>query len=281
MAFCMNCGTQLKEGALFCHECGSRADVNMMGGQEMQPAPGPAQSQPATPQMNYLNGKADFEIIQKEFVKMLSVKLDNGAFRYESGAMYYMLGDLVIEANLPSAGGFLKSMVTKESVVKPVIRGTGTAFLEPTFGEFTILELNDEEWIFDKGAYYASDISLEVGVFANKALQGLFSGEGFFQTKVSGTGKVVVLSSGPLEEILLDNTQLVVDGSFAVARTAGVQMQVSKAAKGIFSSFTSGEGIVNTFTGQGKVLISPVFNRYVSLMNYLAAINRNVLTLKK
>ncbi len=183
MAFCMNCGTQLKEGALFCHECGSRADVNMMGGQEMQPAPGPAQSQPATPQMNYLNGKADFEIIQKEFVKMLSVKLDNGAFRYESGAMYYMLGDLVIEANLPSAGGFLKSMVTKESVVKPVIRGTGTAFLEPTFGEFTILELNDEEWIFDKGAYYASDISLEVGVLQTKPCRTLLRRGFFFRPK--------------------------------------------------------------------------------------------------
>jgi len=281
MAFCMNCGTQLKEGAQFCHECGSRADFNLMTGSTPDPVPGASQPQPPKPQANFLNGKAEFEIIQKEFVKLLSVKLDNSAFRYESGAMYYMLGDLAIDANLPSAGGFLKSMVTKESVVKPVIRGTGTAFLEPTFGEFTILELNNEEWILDKGAYYASEISLEVGVFANKALQGLFSGEGFFQTRVSGTGKVVILSSGPLEEIVLDNTQLVVDGSFAVARTSGVQMQVSKAAKGIFSSFVSGEGIVNTFTGQGKVMISPVFNRYVSLMNYLSAINRNVLTMKK
>jgi uncharacterized protein (AIM24 family) len=162
-----------------------------------------------------------------------------------------------------------------------VIKGNGTVFLEPTFGEFTILELNNEEWILDKGAYYASEMNIEVGMFTNKSLQGFFSGEGFFQTKVSGTGKVVIVSSGPIEEVVLNNNKLVVDGSFAVARTAGVQLQVARASKGLFSSFASGEGIVNTFTGQGKVLISPVYNRYVSLMNYLGTINSNVLAVKK
>ena len=27
MAFCFNCGTSLKEGAVFCHECGSRFET--------------------------------------------------------------------------------------------------------------------------------------------------------------------------------------------------------------------------------------------------------------
>ena len=27
MAFCGNCGTRLKDGAIFCHECGSRQDA--------------------------------------------------------------------------------------------------------------------------------------------------------------------------------------------------------------------------------------------------------------
>jgi uncharacterized protein (AIM24 family) len=194
--------------------------------------------------------------------------------------MYYMQGNLQIESKMPSAGGLLKSMVTRETAFKPTISGTGTVYLEPTFGMFTIMELNNEEWILDKGAYYASEMGIEVGMWTNKAISGLFSGEGFFQTQVAGTGKLVIVSNGPLEEIVLNNDKLVVDGSFAVARTSGINFSVNKATKGLFSSWTSGEGIVNTFTGTGKVLIAPAANRYVSLMNYLGAIHTRVMQIK-
>ena len=276
MAFCMNCGTKMKDNAVFCHECGTRVSVEENHTREatsVSSGPQVRSSRPA--------GKITFEILQKEFVKMLSVTLENSAVRYEAGAMHYMRGDLNIESNLPSGGKLLKSMLTKESAVKPVISGTGTVVMEPTFGELTIMDLKEEEWILDRGAYYASEMSVEVGMFTNKALQGVFSGEGFFQTKVSGPGKVVIYSSGPLEEVVLHNERLEVDGAFAVARTSGINMKVAKASKGLFSSFTSGEGVVNTFTGEGKVLIAPVFNRYVSLMNYLAAIHSNTLAARK
>jgi uncharacterized protein (AIM24 family) len=185
-----------------------------------------------------------------------------------------------MEANLPSAGGFLKSMVTRESVVKPVIRGSGTVWFEPSFGNFTIMDLKGEEWILDKGAYYASEMGIEIGSFTNKSISGLFSGEGFFQTKVAGVGKVVLLSNGPLETVELNNGKLVVDGSFAVARQASVQLTVAKANKGIFGSMISGEGIVNTFTGTGKVLIAPAANRYITMINYLSSIHRRVMQIK-
>jgi len=315
MAFCANCGTSLKEGAVFCHECGARFEPVQ---QTFRPTPPPIQNPPPPmageqtyippqphqpppqPQMGYMQppppvyqqpysppvqpqveGRVSFEIVQKEMLKLLMIKLENSAFRYESGAMYYMKGQLSIEANMPSAGGFLKSMITKESAIKPVIRGTGTVFLEPSFGEFTVLDLKGEEWILDKGAYYASEMGIEIGMWTNKAVSGFFSGEGFFQTKVAGYGKVVVVSNGPLEEVILDgSSNLVVDGSFAVARTSGVNLSVARASKGLFSSMMSGEGLVNTFSGVGKVFIAPVGNRYVTLMNYLGTINANVKSMK-
>jgi uncharacterized protein (AIM24 family) len=247
------------------------------------PAQPTVQAQPVSvpqpnPQANYAPVKFDVE--EREFLKMVRVELQNSAFRYESGGMYYMRGNLEIEANLPSAGGFLKSMVTKEHAVKPVIRGSGTVYLEPTFGEFTVLDLKGEEWILDKGAYYASEMGIEIGVFTNKAFTSIFSGEGFFQTRIAGYGKVMVASNGPLELVELNNEKLVVDGSFAVARTAGINFSVAKATKGMFSSWTSGEGIVNTFTGTGKIYIAPVANRYITLFNNLSMINRNVLTIR-
>jgi uncharacterized protein (AIM24 family) len=313
MAFCFNCGTSLKEGAVFCHECGSRFEAAQQPMQSAsqptqvsppaqapgfvpppappmappptmgyQQAPPPVQQQPYIPPVQQQgNGKVTFEVVPKEMLRLVMVKLENSAFRYESGAMYYMKGQLVIESNLPSAGGFLKSMVTKEAAVKPVIRGTGTVFLEPSFGEFTILDLKGEEWILDKGAYYASEMGIEVGMWTNKAISGFFSGEGFFQTKVGGYGKVIVVSNGPLEEVILDGSfNLVVDGTFAIARTSGVNLSVAKASKGLFSSMISGEGLVNTFSGVGKVMIAPVANRDVTLMNYLGTIHTAVKSIR-
>jgi uncharacterized protein (AIM24 family) len=290
MAFCSNCGAALKDGAVFCHECGTR---NQFTGQAAQAAPPPSyappspppQARPSTPPPPPAQQQAQFtpvafDIVEKETLRFLKAELQNSALRYESGGMYYMQGNLEMEANLPSAGGFLKSMVTRESVVKPVIRGSGTVWFEPTFGNFTVMELQGEEWILDRGAYYASEMGIEIGSFTNKSISGLFSGEGFFQTKVSGNGKVVILSNGPLETVELNNGKLVVDGSFAVARQSSVQLTVARANKGIFGSVISGEGIVNTFTGSGKVLIAPAPNKYVTMINYLSGIHRRVMQIK-
>ncbi len=281
MAFCSNCGSRMIDGAAFCPECGTK---NALAG-------APAQAQPAAPAYQpppqvaqqpapVQFGTVKFDVVEKETLKFLKAEFDNSAVRYESGGMYYMQGNLEMEANLPSAGGFLKSMVTRESVVKPVIRGSGTVWFEPSFGNFTIMDLKGEEWILDKGAYYASEMGIDISSFTNKSISGLFSGEGFFQTKVAGVGKVVLLSNGPLETVELNNGKLVVDGSFAVARQASVQLTVAKANKGIFGSMISGEGIVNTFTGTGKVLIAPAANRYITLINYLSSIHRRVMQIK-
>lgn len=203
----------------------------------------------------------NFEVVTKELCRLVKIKLQKESVRVESGAMYYMIGDLSLDAAMPSVGGFLKSMVTSEKAVRPICSGTGELYLEPSYGEFTIFDLQNETMILDKGAYYASEMGIEVSAHMNKAISGFFSGEGFFQTKVSGTGKVVVHSTGPLEKIELNNGKLVVDGSFAVARSASLDFKVEKASKGLLSTMLSGEGIVNTFTGTGTVFISPVQHR--------------------
>ena len=210
MAFCSNCGTRLIEGTVFCPECGTR---NSTAGAPAppaqtyappqqaayQPPPQVIPQQPAKAPVR--SGSLKFEVIEKETLKFLKAEFDNSAVRYESGGMYYMQGDLELEANLPSAGGFLKAMVTRESVVKPVISGSGTVWFEPSFGNFTIMDLHGEEWILDKGVYFASEMGIEIGSYTNKSISGFFSGEGFFQTKVSGSGKVVILSNGPPETV--------------------------------------------------------------------------------
>lgn len=213
-----------------------------------------------------------FTVETKENLKMVKIDIENDTVRTESGAMYYMKGPLTMDAKAPSAGGLLKSFVSGENIIRPTYKGTGTLYLEPSYGEFTILELNNESWILDKGAYYASEMSVSVDVIKNKALTGIVSGEGMFQTQVSGSGKVVISSIGPLDTIELNNDKLVVDGSFAVARTGNIEFKVQKATKGLFASAMSGEGLVNTFEGTGKILLCPVPLYYSQVMKHFGDI---------
>ncbi|PIE03584.1 MAG: hypothetical protein CSA81_01570 [Acidobacteria bacterium] len=225
------------------------------------------------PAANYQAGGAvEMEIVDSGLFKMPKITLNNSQVVIEAGAMHYMRGPITIDAKLPSMGKFLKAKFTKEKAVRPVYTGTGEVYLEPTFAEYDILNLNQESWVLDRGAFLACETCVEVGMFTNKAVSGLFGGEGLFQTQVSGSGKVLFLSPGPLERIELVNDQLVVDGSFAVARTASLDYSVEKATKGLFSSWTSGEGFVNTFRGSGTVLLAPVPNRYVTLMREFGGI---------
>lgn len=219
-------------------------------------------------------GSTAFEVIQADLWRMPKITIRNEEVVLEAGALRYMKGNIEIDAQLPSVGGFLKSALTKESAVKPRYRGTGEIFLEPTFGEVNLMELNGESWVLDKGAFLACDRTVEVGMFTNKAMAGLFGGEGFFQTEVKGRGKLFYLSPGPVQKIVLDGTEtLTVDGSFAVARTSSLQFEVAKATKGMFSSWTSGEGIVNKFRGQGVVMIAPVPNRFQTLIEQFGGIH--------
>jgi len=228
--------------------------------QMFAPAPPPQPMPAATPSVT------SFEVIKGEVYSMPRILLSNAEVVVEAGAMHYMLGAIQMEAELPSVGSFLKSALTKERAVRPRYRGTGELFLEPTFCECNIMELKGEEWILDKGAFLACDQGVEVGMFTNKAWTGMFGGEGFFQTKVSGYGKVMFNSQGPLQTMQLNGETLVVDGSFAVARTSGLEYRLERSSRRLFGSWISGEGMVNTLRGRGTVLIAPVPNRFLTMI---------------
>lgn len=215
---------------------------------------------------------ATFEVIEKQGLKMIRARLNNETIRAEAGAMHYMIGNVTIESKMPTAAGLLKSFVTQETVFRPTYTGTGDVYFgPPTLGCYTQMPLSGEAWVLDKGAYVCSDMGIEVGVFTNKAITGLLGGEGFFQTKVEGKGQLIIHSAGPLEAVDLQNGRLVVDGNFAVARQASLNFSVQKATKGLFSSMTSGEGLVSVIEGTGRVLIAPVPNLYYNVVNAITS----------
>lgn len=208
---------------------------------------------------------AKFEIIEEEGLRLIKVLMNNETIRAEAGALFYFLGDIRMESQgTGGVGGFFKSLATGESVVRPSYTGTGELYLEPSFEGYHILNLQGEEWVMDTGGYWASEGSVQVDAKRNKLLTGLFGGEGLFQTTAKGHGQVVMKTPGPIEVVHLRNDRLVVDGTFAVARSATLNYTVTKATKSLLGSLTSGEGFVNTYEGTGTVLLAP--NPYWEVM---------------
>ena len=217
---------------------------------------------------------ATFKLLSREFVNFVEIYLENEKVRTERGAMRYMLGDIEMESQ-PSGGvgGFFKALATGESFHKPVYSGTGKLVLEPSMSNYFCLEMENDEFILDQGAFWAADYDISVSAHSNKAAAALLSGEGWFQTSVKGTGTVIVCAPGPVEVIDLKNDKLVVDGSFAVARSASLHFEVSRSTKSLFGSVTSGEGLVNTISGTGRVYIAPIPNRHM-LGNFMFGLGR-------
>ena len=204
---------------------------------------------------------ARFEVHELEGTKYVDVILDNESIRAEAGALCYMTGNISITSRLiPEFTSAIRAMLTDEAIYRPVYTGSGTITLESSLGGFHILDLNNESWILERGAYWSSEMSVDVSYKRENVLTSLWAGEGliFLQTMISGTGKVVLATRGPIEEIQLEQgKEVVAEGQYVVARTADVSMKIRRATSNYFGSVTSGEGLVRVFAGTGRILLNP------------------------
>jgi uncharacterized protein (AIM24 family) len=204
---------------------------------------------------------AKFEVHELEGSRYVDITLDNEMVRAEAGALCCMTGNITLDSRLvPSIGGLIKSLLADESVYRPTYTGTGVVSLESSYGGFHVLDLTGESWILEKGTYWASDGGVDVSFHREKVLTSLWAGEGlvYLQTKVRGKGKVVVTSTGPIEEITLQAGKIfVAEGKFVVGRTDSVSFKLSRATKSYLGKFTAGEGLVRIFGGPRRILVNP------------------------
>lgn len=214
------------------------------------------------------------QIINEGGIKLKQVRiiLQDSAVKLESGALSYLKGDIEIKNRVGGVVGlgkkFLNSKLTGETMFKPTYEGTGEIFLEPSFGHFALIELEDEEIIVDDGLFYACEDGVEVGSEVQKSVSSAFFGnEGLYQTNISGSGIVVLEIPVPESEVFkckLFNDTLKVDGNFAVLRTSGVKFTVEKSSS-IIGSLTNGEGLLNVYRGTGEVWLLPTKSVYSDL----------------
>jgi uncharacterized protein (AIM24 family) len=201
-------------------------------------------------------------------LKQVRITLRQGAVQAEAGALQFMKGELHMKSNAGGVGGFMKkvasNILTDESLFKPLYEGTGEIYLEPSYGHYLLLDLNDEEVVADKGMFYAAEPSVQLGVARQKLISSIKGDEGLFQTKLKGSGFVVLQSPVPLHQIMkveLNEEKLQVDGTFALLRKGDIDFSVKRASSSIVGSASSGEGYLHVFEGTGEVWLAPTLGR--------------------
>jgi uncharacterized protein (AIM24 family) len=201
-------------------------------------------------------------------LRQLRICLTNDAVRTEPGVLQFLKGHIEMESSTgmgEGIGGFMKGALaaarTGETIFKPLYRGVGEIYLEPTFGHYWLMQLNNQTLYADQGLFCCCEDSVKVDAHKVESFSArVAGGEGRYQTKVSGAGIVVFRIPVPLSEILeltLENETLQVDGSFALLRTGSVQFSVEKASSSLMGALTSGEGLLQTFRGTGRVWVAP------------------------
>jgi uncharacterized protein (TIGR00266 family) len=198
------------------------------------------------------------EIDYRPSFALLTLSLDAGeSVRAEAGAMVSYSDGVTVETS--ASGGLLGSL--KRSVMG------GESFFQNTFstetgGEVTLApplagdvvehELDGAAIMIQSGSYMAShpDIELDTKFGGGRSF---FGGEGLFLLKATGTGPVYLSSYGAIHEVdLVEGERYTVDTGHIVAFEDSARFEVERVG-GLKSTLFSGEGLVCTFTGPGKV----------------------------
>lgn len=211
-----------------------------------------------------------YQLSHESSFPLIYVSLEqNEAIRLERGAMVYHNGKVKIEGNMNSngaggLGGALKalgrSVTSGESFFITTATGLaqdGLIALAPSrIGQVREIVIGEgSHWCLNDGSFVACDASVAYNMKRQSLGKAIFAGTGgLFVMETSGYGKMIVAGYGDILEIELDGTDhFVIDNFHVVAWDSSLNYDI-KVASGIFG-FKSGEGLVNEFSGRGKVLI--------------------------
>lgn len=202
----------------------------------------------------------EYRIEQGPVFTILRVLMKAGEqIKAEAGCMISMSPGIELQAKATGKGimGALGAAMGGESVFASIFtaKADGELVLAPgTLGDVVRLDLAGQTILAQSGAYLCGAPGLEIS--AQGSLKAMMSGEGLFLSKISGAGALFLNSYGAIfEKTLAPGEAYIVDCGHIVAFEASVKYGIRKAAKGLFSTVASGEGLVAEYTGPGKLWV--------------------------
>lgn len=189
---------------------------------------------------------------------LLTLHLDRGeAVRAEAGAMVsYGPGvDIETQARGGLLGSLKRSVLGGESFFLNTFsaqESTELTLAPPLPGDVVAHELAGEPLFVQSGSYLAGDEDIEMDTEFGGG-RTFFGGEGLFLLRLEGHGQAYLSSYGAVHERdLAAGEEYTVDTGHIVAFEGSTGFEVERVG-GLKSTLFSGEGLVCTFTGPGRI----------------------------
>ncbi|KAM0339138.1 hypothetical protein ACHAPU_011050 [Fusarium lateritium] len=194
-----------------------------------------------------------YRISHRDSNTILTIQLAMGCpMSGKPGAMIAMSPSVTLKGQIKFS---MKKMISGSDMSSSTYIGPGEVLLAPhSLGDITTLRLTGKEtWSVGHDAFLAST----QGVIKDFKRQGLgkamFSGEGLWVYKMSGTGLLWVSSFGAIiQKTLVEGEKYIVDNGHLIAWNCKYVME-RVASGGIISGLAAAEGLVCKFSGPGTI----------------------------
>ena len=142
-------------------------------------------------------------------------------------------------------------------------------------GKIVCLPIGERQYRLNTGAFLAGDYSVGYSMKMQDIGKAFFGGTGgLFVMETEGQGDVFVNAFGDLLELEVHpDCPMTIDNDHVVAWDRNLDYHIS-VASGTFG-FTTGEGLVNRFVGEGKVYIQTRNLSSLASALPLASMNKN------
>jgi uncharacterized protein (AIM24 family) len=190
--------------------------------------------------------------------KLLKVSLDQITIQAKAGSMVAYQGEVAFEhAGSGGMSRMLKKAVTGEGTKVMRMSGTGEVFLADTAQDIHLIYLENDAITVNGSNLLAFDAGIDWDIKRVEGVSGMM-GAGLFNTSLTGTGWVAIVSDGPPVLLNTGDAPTFADPQAAITWASSVQTGIKTDIKlKNFIGRGSGESIQMSFAGAGWVLVQP------------------------
>jgi len=190
--------------------------------------------------------------------KLLKVSLDQITIQAKAGAMVAYQGDVSFEhAGSGGLSRMMKKAMTGEGTTLMKMSGTGEVFLADTAQDIHLIYLENDAITVNGANLLAFDSGIEWDIKRVEGVSGMMGG-GLYNTALSGTGWVAIISDGPPVLLNTGEAPTFADPQAAITWSSSVQTGIKTDIKlKNLIGRGSGESVQMSFSGQGWLLVQP------------------------
>lgn len=190
--------------------------------------------------------------------KLLKVRLQEGEIQAKRGSMVAYQGEVKFEhAGSGGLSRMMKKAVSGEGTTLMKMSGTGEVFLADTAQDIHLIQLENDSITVNGPNLLAFDSDIDWDITRVSGASGMMSG-GLWNTKLTGSGYVAILSDGPPVALDVGSAPTFADAQASITWSSGVQtsLKTDVSAKALIGR-SSGESFQMAFSGQGWVVVQP------------------------